>query len=144
GSLRWVLSDPKVDIVIPGMQTVDEVEENAALMMPFEPLSDAEREELLQRLADFGGSYRYEQQCLRCGYCQPCPQDVPVPDVFKAAQMVASYPDNLKHMGYELYESLEVDASSCASCGACLEECPAGLAIPELLADAHKMLNARA
>jgi len=144
GSLRWVLSDPNVDVVIPGMQTVEEVEENAALMMPFEPLSDDEREELLRRLADFGGSYRYEQKCLRCGYCQPCPQGVPVPDVFKAAQMVASYPDNLRHMGYDLYECLEVDAASCVSCGACLEKCPAGLAIPDLLAEAHETLSARA
>ena len=144
GSLRWVLSDPNVDIVIPGMQTVEEVEENAALMMPFEPLSDDERSDLLRRLADFSGSYRYQQKCLRCGYCQPCPQDVPVPDVFKAAQMVANYPDDLKHMGYELYEGLATDASACVACGVCLEKCPAGLEIPELLAEAHEMLRSRA
>jgi hypothetical protein len=144
GSLRWVLSDPNVDIVIPGMQTVEEVEENAALMQPFEPLSDDERSELLQRLADFGGSYRYDQKCLRCGYCQPCPQDVPVPEIFKAVQMVASYPDNLKHMGYDLYDSLDVPADACAECGVCLDECPAGLEIPELLVEAHQTLSARA
>lgn len=143
GSLRWVLSDPNVDVVIPGMQTVAEVEENAALMTPLEPLSDDEREELLRRLAEFGGSYRYGQKCLRCGYCQPCPQGVPIPEIFKAAQMVASYPDNLRHMGYDLYESLDVNAEACVVCGACLEKCPAGLEIPELLEEAHETLSAR-
>jgi hypothetical protein len=144
GSLRWVLSNPHVDIVIPGMQTVEEVEENAALMDPVEPLSAHEREEVLKRIADFGGSYRYDQKCLRCGYCQPCPQDVPVPEVFKARQMVESYPDNLKQMGYDLYESLDTKADACAVCGVCLEECPAGLAIPDLLEQAHEVLSARA
>ncbi|MFW5866300.1 MAG: aldo/keto reductase [Armatimonadota bacterium] len=143
GSLRWVLSNPHVDIVIPGMKTVQEVEENVALMHPVEPLSDAEREELLDRIAAFGGSYRYDQKCLRCGYCQPCPQGVPIPDIFKAAQMVGSYPDTLRHMGYDLYESLETNAEACVVCGVCLQKCPAGIEIPRMLEEAHEMLAAR-
>ncbi len=144
GSLRWVLTNPAVDIVIPGMQEVHEVEENAALMDPFEPMTDEETDELFQRLADFGGSYRYDQQCLRCGYCQPCPQGVNIPEIFKAHQMVSSYPENLQHMGYDLYESLDVQADACVQCEACIEKCPAGLEIPRLLEEAHETLSTRA
>lgn len=143
GSLRWVLSDPSVDVVIPGMQAVHEVEENAALADPFTPLSEAERQELVERMGRSRPALRYDQQCLRCGYCLPCPNEVNIPEVFRAAQMAAGYPDNLKHMGFDLYEELEPRADACAECGQCVEKCPAGLEIPALLKQAHEMLAGR-
>jgi len=142
GTLRWVLSDENVDCVIPGMQAVHEVDENFALIDPFVPLSDAELQELIRRLGEFGGQYRYEQRCLQCGYCQPCPQDVNIPVIFQAASIVRSYPDDLKHMGYEMYESLEVGVEACVECGECLEKCPAGLPIPEMLQEVGELLTA--
>lgn len=143
GSLRWVLSDPSVDVVIPGMQAVHEVEENVALADPFTPLSEAERRELVERMGRRRCALRYDQQCLRCGYCLPCPNEINIPEVFRAAQMAAGYPDNLKHMGFDLYEELEPQADACVECGACVEKCPAGLDIPALLKQAHELLGAR-
>ena len=143
GSLRWVLSHPCVDVVIPGMRAVHEVEENVAVASPFTPLADEERDELRRRLASRGASYRYDQQCLRCEYCLPCPRGVKPPEVFKAVQMVAAYPDPLKHMGYDLYEQMDVKADACAACGVCVERCPVGLDIPRLLGEAHQVLSAR-
>ena len=141
GALRWVLSDANVDCVIPGMQAVHEVEENAALADPFIPLSDEERRELIGLLGEFGGQYRYEQRCLQCGYCQPCPQGVEIPAIFQAASIVRGYPDDLKRMGYEMYQALEVGAEACVECEQCLEKCPAGLPIPEMLKEARELLT---
>jgi len=142
GALRWVLSDPNVDCVIPGMQAVHEVEENAALADPFVPLTDEERKELVGLLGEFGGQYRYDQRCLRCGYCQPCPQGVNIPVIFQAASIVRGYPDDLKHIGYEMYQALEVGAQACVECEECLEKCPARLPIPEMLKEARELLEA--
>ena len=143
GCLRLVLSNESVDCVIPGMEARHEVEENVPLAAPVAPLGEAERQTLMRLLGEFDGEFRYEQKCLRCGYCQPCPEGVDVPAIFRAAVMVRRYPDNLKHQGYEIYEALKVGAEACVECKECLEKCPAGLPIPEMLKEAHQLLRRR-
>ena len=135
GSLRFILGNENVTMAIPGMQRMREVEENVPVGdMP--PLTAEEEAELRKAIGSLRKEYRYGQSCLRCGYCQPCPQEVPVPTIFRALDMYRSYPDNLKHLGLELYQSLEVKADSCVECRQCVEKCPAGLDIPALLKEA--------
>ena len=141
GALRWALSNENVNCVIPGMLAVHEVEENAAVGSPFSPLTDADRERLLRVIGEFGGTFRYSQRCLRCGYCQPCPQGVAVPDILHSALVVRRYPDALKHMGFDAYNNLEVGAEACQRCGECIEKCPAGLPIPEMIEEAAQLLR---
>ncbi len=141
-SLRHILSNPNVTVAIPGMTSVAEVEWNTAVASPFTPLTDGERERLIEAISGLKREFRYGQVCLRCGYCQPCPQGVPIPEIFRAWDMVRDYPASLRHLGYELYESLEVTAEACEECGQCVEQCPAGLPIPERLREAHKALTA--
>ena len=47
--------------------------------------------------------------------------------------MAREYPVELRRLGRELYQSLQVKASACVACEACVEKCPAGLMIPERL-----------
>jgi predicted aldo/keto reductase-like oxidoreductase len=54
---------------------------------------------------------------------------------------VRSYPQDLKHLGFEMYEALEVGAEGCVECEECLEKCPAGLPIPEMLKEAGELLT---
>ena len=58
--------------------------------------------------------------------------------------MYRSYPESLKHLGLELYESLEVKADACVECKQCLEKCPAGINIPMMLKETVQIFaNAR-
>ncbi|UCH35709.1 MAG: aldo/keto reductase [Armatimonadota bacterium] len=136
GSLRYILSNSAVTVVIPGIETAAQVEENAAAIEESPRFSDQERGEFIETLGRLRQSYRYGQTCLRCGYCLPCSQEIEIPEVFRALHMAREYPDELKHLGVELYESLEVKASACVECEECLEKCPAGLPIPDRLKDA--------
>ncbi|MEA3408078.1 MAG: aldo/keto reductase [Chloroflexota bacterium] len=133
GSIRHVLSQPQVDVVIPGMRCVREVRENLPVSdMP--PMTDEEEQELVRDIADLQKTYKYEQDCLRCGYCTlVCPQNILIPEAFRAEYVYRQYPEDTRDMGLEIYESLEVSPSECIGCEDCMEECPAGIPIPERL-----------
>ena len=135
GSLRFIAASGNVTLAIPGMTNLREVEENASVGdMP--QLTSDEIAELHISIGTLRKEYRYGQVCLRCGYCQPCPQEVPIPTVFRAVDMYNNYPESLKRLGSELYEGLEVKADQCVECGECMEKCPAGIEIPEMLKEA--------
>jgi len=56
-----------------------------AVIMP--PIEEEEIAELHAALVRMKTPFRYGQVCLRCGYCAPCPQGIPIP-AFSARQMV--------------------------------------------------------
>lgn len=143
-SLRYVLGNEAVSCAIPGMRALHEVRENCAVGERFVPLSDQEQRELFERLAPLSGKFRYDQFCLRCGYCLPCPNDVPIPEVFRAFTMYRAYPGNLRHLGLDLYRSLEVKPDACTECRECVEKCPGGLDIPVKLREAMQELGGAA
>jgi predicted aldo/keto reductase-like oxidoreductase len=133
GCLRFILSHPAVSVVIPGVETTAQVEENVATIEESATLSEEGQKELVAALSVVRGHHRYGQTCLRCGYCQPCPQGIDITKAFRALHTARHYPDELKYLGRELYETLEVKASACVECEECVAKCPAGLPIPERL-----------
>lgn len=141
GALRHIVSHPAVTTVIPGVTCVREIEEDAAVARDFRPMTDDERAELISAVAGLGRGFRYGQVCLQCGYCQPCPNGVPIPAVFRAVWMHLQYPDELKPMGAALYRSLAVKPDVCEQCGKCEERCPAGIPIRERLAEAAELFR---
>ena len=142
GSLRYVLANDAVSVAIPGMQCVKEVEENAATGEMAGTMADEERDSLIALLGSLKKEYRYGQVCLRCEYCLPCPQEIEIPAIFRALEMAENYPDALKRLGKELYDSLEVKPDACEKCETCMEKCPAGINIPERLQAAAQALAA--
>ncbi len=141
GSLRYVLSHSAVSTVIPGLEAIVEVEDDAAVGDAELPMTDEEKDSLRRRIGSLRQGFRYGQMCLRCGYCQPCPQGLPIPRIFQAADMYTQYPDSVKHMGTELYEAIEMGPELCEECGQCEEECPAGLPIREKLKEVSGLFS---
>lgn len=69
--------------------------------------------------------------CRACGYCQPCPVEIPIP---MAARMSLC----LSRMPYQQFLSDDWRANmlrieNCTECGLCKSRCPYGLDIPVLL-----------
>jgi predicted aldo/keto reductase-like oxidoreductase len=140
--LRHLLRYDAITAVIPGITCVAEIEENAATGEMADPIDDAEVAQLLRDIGALGKELRYGQRCLRCGYCQPCPQGLVIPEVFRAADMYQGYGQALKHMGVELYASLDPKPNVCTECGRCKAKCPAGLDIPAKLKDVARLFEA--
>jgi predicted aldo/keto reductase-like oxidoreductase len=136
GTLRYVLSNPSVSVVIPGIESEQEVVENAPVGDLPLPISEEEKDDLIRQIGALRTEFRYGQMCLRCGYCQPCPQDILIPEVFRAYDIYQNYPEDQRVMGVERYRNLEVTPDACVECRKCVEVCPAGLPIPERLREA--------
>jgi predicted aldo/keto reductase-like oxidoreductase len=92
-------------------------------------------------VARVGRKYREIMKvgCTGCGYCQPCPSGVDIPgafDLFNAYRTFgktreASFLYVVRAGG--ILSGQPAYASLCARCLECIEKCPQGLDIPDLL-----------
>lgn len=133
-ALRQLLAEPLLDVIIPGVDSADQMRQNAKLAASWRPLDDKERPLLEQEVADLGKGF-----CRRCEYCLPCPQGIKIPQVFILEGYATRY--NLAEWAVGRYASLDNDASVCADCGICESRCPYSLPIREMLQRAHKNLK---
>ncbi|MBN2324190.1 MAG: aldo/keto reductase [Spirochaetes bacterium] len=133
-ALRFILGHP-VSVVIPGMLSVEQVEENSRAGDGRVTLT-AREEEALEAVASGLGS----RFCRRCYYCQPaCPQNIRVGVILEFLGK-AERPENLSLMR-RWYAGMPIKASECTECGLCLPECPYELPIVEMLKEAHELLG---
>jgi predicted aldo/keto reductase-like oxidoreductase len=124
-AVKWCINQP-ITVAIPGMASVQEVEEDVGVaagggVLTPEEVAACERmkSELDQRT------------CRRCRYCEPCPNGVQIGTMFHGRSII-------KRMGvarFVQWGGVEAIASveNCVECGQCIEKCPYDLPIPTLL-----------
>ena len=76
-ALRYIVQNPAVTTVIPGMADPWELEQNLAAVSDPAPLSHAELAKI-QSTRDALGT----QFCRRCNYCAPCSVGIQIPQLF--------------------------------------------------------------
>ena len=127
-AMRFVLSNPDVTVVIPGMYCEAEVAQNVAAAENTAPLTQEEQASASEIRSRLG-----EHFCRRCNYCAPCTVGISIPSVFLFEGYLSRY--GLEKWARERYATLSVKASSCVDCGACEERCPYHLPIRQMLKD---------
>ncbi len=125
-ALRWIISNPAVTVVIPGMAEERELDENLAACENGSPLSEADEKRVAAIRESLGSAF-----CRRCNYCAPCTVGISIPNVFLFAGYLNRY--DLEKWARERYGTLKVKASACIGCGACESRCPYHLPIREML-----------
>ena len=125
-SLKFILQNPNVTVAIPGMDEVEQVTKNMAVLSDYDQFSESESTELAEIVAALGDAF-----CRRCGYCLPCPQGIDIPSQFLIEGYLTRY--NLADWAIVRYNSLAVKADACVSCGICETKCPYNLPIRKML-----------
>ena len=134
-AIRFATSLEQVSVVLSGMNTMEQVEDN---LRPLEPLQ-AQEYTVLARCA---GIIRSNTAigCTGCGYCVPnCPAEIPIPQYFALYNDYARTPAEGWKMQH-VYDALAErrDISRCVGCRKCEENCPQGLGITAYLQDVRQ------
>jgi predicted aldo/keto reductase-like oxidoreductase len=140
-ALQWVWNQPEVSVVLSGMSTFEQVEENVASAGRSGVGTLSEEELALYTQVRETYDALCPVPCTDCKYCLPCPSGVNIPRVFEIYNDGIIY-DNVEQarMVYNNFMSEDERASLCTQCGECLEKCPQQIEIPDWLAKAHEVL----
>ncbi len=133
-ALRFVMNSGVMDIAVPGMGSVEEVERNAAAAEKTGPLTEGELARCEAIRAELGQTF-----CRRCGYCAPCTVGIGIPSLFTLVNYLRKY--DLAGWARSRYEATAVKADACVDCGACEGRCPYNLPIRKMLRELHEELN---
>ncbi|MFO7676072.1 MAG: aldo/keto reductase [bacterium] len=141
--LRWLWDQPEVSMVLSGMNSRPQLEQNAAAARARPGSLSPNQRRAIARIA---AAYRRlcRIACTGCNYCEPCPQGVRIPLAFRFVNELAMFPRSrdLRLQLRTLKAALKLEA--CTDCGTCAAKCPQKLAIPTLLKQASDFLSSAA
>ena len=109
-----------------GVQTMDQLEDFLALEADPPELTPQIQATIAKDRAELDKAF-----CRGCGYCLPCPVDIPINDVARIAL-------TLGRMRWENFTTPDwqakvARAADCINCGICAKRCPYGLETPRLV-----------
>lgn len=131
-NLRFILTSG-MDVVIPGMDRVEQVEENMSVLDGLEPLSEEEAEVLEREKEELGDSF-----CRRCEYCMPCPEGLNISFLHLIGAYYFRY--GLRDWAWERLMSLPKKYADCIRCGECVKKCPYDLDTPAIFEELDRRI----
>jgi uncharacterized protein len=147
----------RVSIVVAGINNREMLETDLRFAEEFTPMTEEEMELLYKNASELGNYV-----CRQCKECLPCPEGIPINDIFKfegyydrqmADGIVTNASDYAlkdrlrfwfgnKGMAMERYAAMNIKADSCTKCGICMTKCPYSIDIIRKLSIAdYKLAN---
>jgi hypothetical protein len=140
-ALQWVWNQQEVSLVLSGMSTMKQVEENivSAEKSGVNSLSAQDMQLLENVKAKFLD--RSPIPCTQCSYCMPCPTGVNIPRNFELYNNGVIYEAmNSSKYIYKNFMPESERASQCSGCRSCEEKCPQKILISELMPRVNEAL----
>lgn len=131
-AIRFAAGFEGIKMVLSGMSTLEQMQDNISFMKDFQPLNETEREAISRVCAIFRNQGLIP--CTSCRYCtEVCPQNIAIPELFANV--------NAMRQGQSVIEIHGGLPSDCIRCGKCENICPQNLNIRELLIVAGEELK---
>jgi hypothetical protein len=141
-ALQWLWDQPEVSVVLSGMSTMVQVEENlrsaaSSRIQAFTPAEDA----LIGQAREIYGA-RIAIPCTACNYCMPCPNGVNIPANFHFFNFAHLYDDVADARNkYQIFLPEAQRSSACLECGICEDLCPQKIPISEWMPKVSALLS---
>lgn len=142
---RWLLAHHQIHTLSIGINQPDHlaIHQGSLGNPPYWGLTERQ---IAARIAQAGAESPMER-CSWCINCLPCPEQIDIPEVMRMLHMTRSFDMTLYgQFRYGLMKPEDhwipgAKGNACTRCGDCLPRCPQGLAIPDLLMEAHQRMN---
>ena len=141
-ALRWLWDQPEVSLVLSGMTTMAQVEENLRVAedSTIHAFTAAEQE-VIKRARD-KYSARTAVPCTKCNYCMPCPNGVDIPGVFDFFNYAHLFEDlSGARFKYKVFLAEPQRADHCIQCNTCEEKCPQNISVGEWMPKVSSLLS---
>lgn len=136
-AIRFAAGFPGIRMVLSGMSSLAQMQDNISYMKNFVPLNKRELAAIEDVQEVFNGLHLIP--CTACRYCtEGCPQHIAIPDLFATMNSKKLYKDWNADYYYGMHTGPGRRASDCLKCGKCEKACPQHLPIRQLLEDVAK------
>jgi len=143
--LNWVWNQSEVTLLLSGMSTMAQLDENIALAKAAEPgmHGPADADAYARALEII--KEKYKVTCTGCGYCMPCPRGVNIPGCFSAYNTryaigyVAGMQQFITSTG--LMSERSASPTQCNGCRKCERACPQQIPVIETLKQVEKSME---
>ena len=135
-AIRFVKSLPDVEIVLSGMNSMTQLQENQRC---YPPLSESEMAIMASAAQIIRSSVAIA--CTGCDYCKSsCTMQIPISQCFSMYNEYLLYPRHQWKI-VPAYNVLPVKASACIGCQVCQDHCPQKLPIAEYMQQVKEALE---
>ncbi len=141
-ALEWLWNQPEVSLVLSGMSTLQQVEEN--LVYASRSQVGLLRSEELALIDQVRQAYLKISPipCTKCEYCLPCPNGLNIPRLFEIFNSSFMYGDlQGGRRAYQQWVPEAERANNCGQCHQCEDLCPQHILVSDWMVRVHEVLG---